>query len=361
MVFSHRHQQYPISDLYGWIKEKSLKLAPEFQRGQIWVASAQSFFIDTLLRDLPIPPIYIRLITDPDTKTSYREVVDGQQRLSTIVKFIDGNLVLDKRSKEFSGKTYESIDPDDQQRFLSYQIGVEQLFGADDDSVLDIFHRINAYGLSLNKQELRHGKYQGGRYKGEFRWAVIRAAERWETLWSKYKVTSVRGRVRLQHHELTAQLFGILLEGVTDGGQPKIDRLYELYDSNIPDGTDDRFDKVCNYIVTNFSDVLNTKLGASPHFMMLFAAVAHAQFGIPDGDMKGNFPTLPARNSSVLSDPPIAASNLLALADIFDVSMEEVPERLASFKVAIAGTTQRMKSRSVRFLTLYKALMPESL
>ena len=97
----HSHQQYPISDLYGWIKNKELTLAPEFQRGETWTASAISFFIDTLLRDLPIPPVYIRLVTDTDTKTSYREVVDGQQRLSAIVKFIDGQLVLDKRSKEF--------------------------------------------------------------------------------------------------------------------------------------------------------------------------------------------------------------------------------------------------------------------
>ena len=157
-----QHQQYPISDLYSWIKDGSLKLAPEFQRGEIWVPSAQSYFIDTLLRELPCPSVYIRFQTDLETKTSYRELVDGQQRLSTIVKFIDGNLTLDKRSKEFAGKTFDTLDYEDQKRFLSYQIGIEQLFGADDDTVLDIFHRINAYGLSLNKQELRHGKFQGG-------------------------------------------------------------------------------------------------------------------------------------------------------------------------------------------------------
>ena len=163
---SHRHQQYPISDLYGWIKNKELTLVPEFQRGDTWPTSAQSFFIDTLLRDLPIPPIYIRLVTNPDTKTSYREVVDGQQRLSAIMKFIDGELILDKRSKEFAGKTYNSLEEDGQQTFLAYQMGVEQLFGTDDDNVLDIFHRINAYGLSLNRQELRHGKFQGGAVSG---------------------------------------------------------------------------------------------------------------------------------------------------------------------------------------------------
>ena len=355
----YQHTQYPISDLNEWIRSGALILQPKFQRGEIWEISAQSYFIDTLLRQLPIPSIYIRLVTDRETRTSYREVVDGQQRLSTIVKFIDGKLTLDKRSKEFSGKTYETLDDEDQSRLLSYQVGVEQLFEADDDTVLDIFHRINAYGISLNKQELRHGKFQGGRFTGTFRWAVIRTAERWEILWTKHGVVTVRNRVRLVHHELVAQLYGVILEGVTDGGQPKIDKLYEHYDSAMPDNAEERFDQVCAYIVEHFSDVLETKLGGGPHFLTLFAAVAHAIFGIPIGDMKGDYPSPPTRDPRALSDAASALANLLRLADIFDTPVDEVPERLKSFKLAIAGTTQRIRSRSVRFLILYKALLPD--
>ena len=355
----HQHQQYPIFDLYTWIKNGELNLAPEFQRGDIWLPAAQSYFIDTLLRDLPIPPIYIRVVTDSETKTSYRQVVDGQQRLRTIVKFIDGHLILDKRCNEFAGKHYETLDEEDRQRFLAYQFGVEQLFGASDDAVLDIFHRINAYGLSLNHQELRHGKFQGGRYKGEFRLAVIEASERWEILWSKYGVVTVRGRVRLLHHELVAQLLSVILDGVTDGGQTKINKIYERYDTHVPKNTQAHFDKVCKYIVGNFADVLTTKVGSGPHFMMLFAAVAHALFGIPEGDMVGEFSPHPARERSALTDVAAATTNLLRLADIFDQPVEDVPDWLASFKVAIAGTTQRIRSRSVRFRTLYQALLPK--
>ena len=355
----HRHQQYPIADLYGWIKNHELTLAPAFQRSNTWTLSAQSFFIDTLLRDLPIPPVYIRLVTDAETKTSYREVVDGQQRLSAIVKFIDGQLPLDKRSKELAGKTYDSLDEDEQEHFLAYQIGVEQLFGADDDTVLDIFHRINAYGLPLNRQELRHGKYQGGRYKGEFRWAVVRAAERWEILWSRFRIVAVRSRVRLVHHELVAQLLGIVLEGVIDGGQPKIDKLYQNYDSSIPAGTEERFDQACRYIVDHFPAVLTTKLGSGPHFMMIFAAVAHALFGIPEGDLGKQDGSLPQRDRRVLNDVDMANSNLLTLADLFDIEADQVPERMTSFKVAIAGTTQRIRSRNVRFHTVFRALLPD--
>ena len=249
----HYHQQYPVSDLYEWTKTGSLILAPEFQRGNIWQLSAKSYFIDTLLRGLPVPPIYIRNVTDPASKTTYREVVDGQQRLRTIASFIDGGLTLDKQTKEFSGKAFDTLDDEDQKHFLAYQIGTEQLFEADDDTVLDIFHRINAYGISLNRQELRHSKFQGGHYKGEFRWAVIKTALRWETLWSKYHVVNVRTRVRLGDHELVAQLLGILLDGVTDGGQPRIDKLYERYDSAALGEAEEHFDQVCTYIVTHFS------------------------------------------------------------------------------------------------------------
>ena len=94
--------------------------------------------------------------------------------------------------------------------------------------------------------------------------------------------------------------------------------------------------------------------------MMLFAAVAHALFGIPEGDMDRRiFAPSSFANSCALTDLSVATESCLRLADIFDQSVEEVPDWLASFKVAIAGTTQRIRSRSVRFRTLYQALLPK--
>ena len=55
----------------------------------------------------------------------------------------------------------------------------------------------------------------------------------------------------------------------------------------------------------------------------------------------------------------MAKANLMALADLFDVTGEEIPERLAGFKFAIAGTTQRIRSRAVRFKTIFRALLSE--
>lgn len=74
-------QTYTVSDFIEWQAKKQLVLAPEFQRGSVWSPSAKVFLIDTILNDLPIPQVYFRTKLNPQTQTTLREVVDGQQRL----------------------------------------------------------------------------------------------------------------------------------------------------------------------------------------------------------------------------------------------------------------------------------------
>ena len=83
-------------------------------------------------------------------------------------------------------------------------------------------------------------------------------------LWSRYKVVSVKGRLRMADDELTAQLFGALLNGVTDGGQTRINKLYVQFDDGIPQGTEEVFDRTVEFILANFPDIMATKLRGSP-------------------------------------------------------------------------------------------------
>ena len=95
--------------------------------------------------------------------------------------------------------------------------------------------------------------------------------------------------------------------------------------------------------------------------MMLFAAVAHAIFGIPAGDM-GQDETIaqhPARNPATLTDIAVAQENLETLAGVLKLRVDDVPLRFFEFRIASAGTTQRIRSRSRRFVDLYQALLPE--
>ncbi|MCH7600766.1 MAG: ribosome silencing factor [Myxococcales bacterium] len=100
--------------------------------------------------------------------------MDGQQRLRAIHDFADGAFSLGSSKEifgELAGKGYDELDEEMQRGFLAYPVGVEQLFNASAEEVLDVFHRLNAYGLDVNPQELRHGKFQGA-----YRSTVIEAA-----------------------------------------------------------------------------------------------------------------------------------------------------------------------------------------
>lgn len=348
-------EQYTIADILTWLEEKTLVVNREFQRGDsVWPATARAYLIDTILRGRPMPKIYLRTMTDPKTRRSYREVVDGQQRLMAIRDYANGKFALGPNKEIFgesAGKGYIDLDEERQREFLSYLVGVEQLLNVTDDVVFDVFQRLNTYNFNLSGQELRNGKFHG-----VFRDAVVQTSRRWSILWDRYRVVSRRARVRMADDELVAQMFGIVLEGVVDGGQPKITKLYDTYDSALPKDIEQKVDKVISYITDDLSMILEPGLAGSPHFLMLFASVAHALFGIPIGDMGED---MPIRDSRALHDLTITLTNLGTLADVLERGSAEVPERFAQFQLASAGTTQRIRSRRVRFPHLYRALLPE--
>lgn len=345
-------EQYRITDFLEWHKEKKLLLNPNFQRGPVWTPAARTYLIDTILRQLPIPKIYLRTTIDPQTKKSFREVVDGQQRLQAIIDFSNNEFSLSKRAGEFEGLRYKTMNQELQEKFLSYPIAVDQLVNAKDDDVLEVFARLNSYSVQLNHPEKRHARFQG-----EFKWSVRSASKRWSKLWDTCKILTVRERVRMLDDSLMAEMFGVLLEGVRDGGQAKIDSLYKRYDDKFDpsEGLPNRLDNVLKYFLTNFAEGLtNTPLLKSAHFLMLFAAIAHSIHGIPRGDVDEiDFPN---KDSSQLKDIGAAIDNLRELASVID---SEIPsDKFLEFWKASKSSTHRIASRKVRFLTCYRALSP---
>ena len=73
------------ADILRMVTQKQLKINPDFQRQTIWTEAAQTRFIDSLMKQLPIPSMSISL----DYKTDERLVIDGLQRISTIIKFLE--------------------------------------------------------------------------------------------------------------------------------------------------------------------------------------------------------------------------------------------------------------------------------
>ncbi len=341
-------EQFRISDFLEWNESKGLKLNPDFQRGSVWSPAARIMLIDTILRDLPVPKIFIRSLVDRITKRTVREVVDGQQRLRAIIDFAADRITLSSRAKEFAGLKFSTLSVELQDRFLEYPLAVDQLINASDERVLDIFARLNSYNIKLSAPELRHAAYQG-----EFRTSVHENSVSYLEFWSKSGVFSYRDMVRMESDALVAEMYITLLEGVSDGGSVQIDRMYKKYD---PVGrfnreeVEQRFSITLGYI----SKILAPRLAdrnvlKPPHLLMLFAAVAHAQYGIPQGRLEDSF----ARKFLRL-DANLTAQRLSELSIL--ISSKEEPENEKEFWRASRSSTQRIASRRPRFATYFRAV-----
>ena len=95
-VYQTSSSGYTPTDFLEWRQSRTLVITPKFQRRGVWKTPARSFFIDTLLRGMPVPPIYLRLVQSSDTKKQIREVIDGQQRLHAVLDYVDGKFRLSR-------------------------------------------------------------------------------------------------------------------------------------------------------------------------------------------------------------------------------------------------------------------------
>lgn len=147
-----------LIDLYNMIKSKSLVLRPMFQRNLVWNNIHKENFIETILRKLPFPEIYIADgEIDLVAQTAIRVVVDGQQRLNTIYQYITGD-------EEFVIKRilpFAELNEGQQTDFYDYKIVERDLGRISEGTIKEIFSRINSVQYALNAVEVQHALYQG--------------------------------------------------------------------------------------------------------------------------------------------------------------------------------------------------------
>jgi len=146
-------------------QNKWINIHPEYQRRLVWDRAKRSAFIESLLMNIPIPQIFLL-----EWEYSRYEVMDGQQRLSSIVDFYDNRFKLSGLEywPELNGKTYGDCPPTiqrglDRRRISAVVVLAENL--ALEDRKYDIrrivFERLNTGGQNLNAQELRNCVYSG--------------------------------------------------------------------------------------------------------------------------------------------------------------------------------------------------------
>lgn len=205
---------------------KQLNLDPSYQRKSVWTSKDRMYFLDTIFRNYPCPAIFIHKITDEDGKTTYN-VVDGKQRLQTILMFKNDEIRLDKNFGDvnYDGKTFSELGTEQKRKFWDYVIVVDFVDVPDTNLINEIFDRLNRNSKNLNPQELRHAKYNG--------WFIKEAEKETEhMLWEKFKLSTRSKAKRMRDVQFISELLMVILENKIVGfDQDHISDLYAKYDS----------------------------------------------------------------------------------------------------------------------------------
>lgn len=146
-----------IRRLVRGLKDGTLIPRPEFQRRIVWTTEDKVRFIDTLLNAFPFPEIYVANgVVDVETGEGTQLIVDGQQRVTTIVQYFEGQLLLPQ-----SVRPYALLSHEEKEDFLNYDVAVRDLGSISPESIVEVFKRINATKYSLNDIEINNAIYKG--------------------------------------------------------------------------------------------------------------------------------------------------------------------------------------------------------
>lgn len=148
-----------LIDIVNEIKSKRLIISPYFQRNLVWRDLHKVDFIKTILMGLPFPQIFIaKGSIDLETMTTTSCIVDGQQRMSTIVEYVSNKFSVD-------GKLFNELEPEVREEILKYQIPIIDLdINNESPEIKEIFQRLNRTFYSLNTIEKLSTEYASSEF-----------------------------------------------------------------------------------------------------------------------------------------------------------------------------------------------------
>lgn len=216
----------------SWLIEHSrlqrLDLDPPYQRRSVWTPRDRRSFMDTVFKNYPSPPIYLHKTIDLDTGNAMYHVVDGKQRISTVLDFLNNKVYLPHEfgDARFDGKRWRDLADDDTARstLWNYQIIVEQIDDVSPTFVREVFERLNKNSRKLTAQELRHARFDG--------WLItFLEDELAQPVWKRFKIQTTGKEKRMTDVQNLAELAMVIARSdVTGFDQVDLDEFFALLD-----------------------------------------------------------------------------------------------------------------------------------
>jgi hypothetical protein len=217
-------------------KEGRLILRPPFQRKPVWLDKQRCALIESVLLDVPIPELYVQ-VSQADDGTEAFGVVDGQQRLRSILQFVGLERSEDQQTDDynnfslatlsstspFKDKTFADLSTEVRKRFFQYELGLRMLYTDDTKEIEDVFKRLNKFGMPLKPQELRNATFHGA-------FAKLSEALADDDYWAVNRIVTPAAIRRMSDIEMMSDLLVGLIHGPQGGSAKILDEYYEQYE-----------------------------------------------------------------------------------------------------------------------------------
>ena len=222
-------KRQPTTQQLTWFldlhRNKQLDLDPPYQRKSVWSSKDRKFFLDTIFRNYPAPPIFIHRSVDDNGFTMYH-VVDGKQRLETILSFFNNKISIPANfgNQNLDNKKFKELDQIEKRKFWDYTLVVDFIDITEGNNIEEVFDRVNRNARNLQPQELRHARYNG--------WFInLVEQEADDDFWWIYKISTRARDKRMKNVQFISELLMIILENKIVGfDQDHINEIYSKYD-----------------------------------------------------------------------------------------------------------------------------------
>lgn len=330
---------FPIS----WFRDRnvdgSLILKPPYQRKPVWINNQKTYLIDTILGGYNIPEIYIHRVTNFEGEVKYN-IVDGQQRIRTILEFINGDFSLSAEyTPSYAELKFKELPPEVQKKFWNFTMFAREIVDATEEEVKNLFRRMNKNVVTLNAQELRHSTYSG-----DFIKLMEEIAE--DTFWAENKIVKPNEIRRMNDVQFVSDLFISMMNGVQDKTKD-MDRYYEIYEGEFPDNSKwkDRFFSIKQDIIRIIPNLKETRWKNKSDFYTLFMAL---------NQLINENEYIPENNFLRLNTDLDKFSNQILAAANKEAKGKSLPRDVANYLNAVTKSTTDKDRRIMRHKIIYK-------
>lgn len=273
-----------IDELQLLFINKKLNLEPAYQRNEVWKDKSKMLLIDSILRKLPVPEVMLHYRSD-----GIRDVVDGKQRILSIIKFLDNKLSVkvDENLYELYGehgnfsrgksekKLFNQLPKSIQDKFFGSELRVHELEQEEFElsTIYEIFKRINSTGKPLKPQEIKNALLNN--------YFIIREAKKLaeENVGSYFKrnrIISDDQKSRMQDVEFILELLIFLAFGIQDKKKTLEKMIVEsAREETLIKKAITELKKTVNTIKKLIPTLAATRFKKLSDYYSLFVAVAH--------------------------------------------------------------------------------------